>query len=195
MAKHDTDPVLAQLVGAVNESRQAGVPVTVSAHGRVLSGVLIAEETYFTELVQRSPLMSALQPASGQLGKEYVKAVKDESGHHLHLRGGDAVGDDLGLWRVSLEAVDAWSLRSGDLAGSADDKGPFARLFGAQPARLSRSAHDRCERTAEAGEARHDPRDVVVDHAALETPDDGGKPRAWLVAAAQQRQPAPVQRH
>jgi len=26
MAKHDTDPVLQQLVHAVNESRQAGVP-------------------------------------------------------------------------------------------------------------------------------------------------------------------------
>jgi hypothetical protein len=37
MAKHDTDPVLEQLVRAVNESGQARVPVTVSAHGTVLS--------------------------------------------------------------------------------------------------------------------------------------------------------------
>ena len=40
MAKHDTDPVLRQLVHAVNESRQAGVPVTVSTHGTVLTGLL-----------------------------------------------------------------------------------------------------------------------------------------------------------
>ena len=33
MAKHDINPVLQQLVHAVNESRQAGVPLTVSAKG------------------------------------------------------------------------------------------------------------------------------------------------------------------
>ena len=36
MAKHDTDPVLRQLVHAINESEQAAVPVTVSAHGTLL---------------------------------------------------------------------------------------------------------------------------------------------------------------
>ena len=41
MAKHDTDPVLQQLVHAVNESGQAGVPITASMHGNVLTGVLI----------------------------------------------------------------------------------------------------------------------------------------------------------
>lgn len=50
MAKHETDPVLQQLVNAVNESGQAGVPITVSVHGNVLTGVLIAQETYFAEL-------------------------------------------------------------------------------------------------------------------------------------------------
>jgi hypothetical protein len=33
MAKHDVDPVLQQLVQAVNESGQAAVPVTISVHG------------------------------------------------------------------------------------------------------------------------------------------------------------------
>jgi hypothetical protein len=128
MPKHNSDPVLAHLVRAVNESAYAGVPITVCAHGRVLTGMLIAQETYFIELVERSPLMSALEPASGMLGKDYTKAVSEEAGHHLHLRGGETASDELGLWRISLESVDAWSFRSGDGA-VADDKGPFARLL------------------------------------------------------------------
>ena len=128
MAKHDSDPVLQQLIHAVNESGQAGVPVTVSAHGTVLTGLLIAEETYFTELVEASPLMSALQPSSGLLGKEYAKEVSGESDHHLHLR---AVGEGTeGLWRISLEAVDGWTLRATADTGAQDDRGPFARLLG-----------------------------------------------------------------
>jgi hypothetical protein len=106
MPKHNSDPVLAHLVRAVNESRQAAVPVTVCAHGMVLTGALVAQETYFTELVERSPLMNALEPSTGLLGKEYAKEVSAEAGHHLHLRGGEA-------------------------AGTADDKGPFARMLGA----------------------------------------------------------------
>jgi hypothetical protein len=43
MARHDTDPVLQQLVHAINESGQAAVPVTVSVHGTQLTGALIAE--------------------------------------------------------------------------------------------------------------------------------------------------------
>jgi hypothetical protein len=37
----------------------------------------------------------------------------------------------MALWRVSLEAVDAWSLRTPASASGGDDKGPFARLLGA----------------------------------------------------------------
>src|SRR5580704_14552812 len=55
MAKHDVDPVLRQLVRAINESGKGAVPVTVSAHGTILRGVLISEQRYFSELVQRSP--------------------------------------------------------------------------------------------------------------------------------------------
>jgi hypothetical protein len=129
MAKHDTDPVLQQLVHAVNESRQAGVPVTVSTHGTVLTGLLIAEETYFADLVEASPLLSALQPSTGLLGKEYAKEVGGESDHHLHLR---ATGKGTeGLWRISLAAVDGWKLRAtADADHGQDDKGPFARLLG-----------------------------------------------------------------
>ena len=80
MAKHDVDPVLQQLVRAVNESGQAAVPVTVTAHGTVLTGNLIAQSRYFSELVEGNPLMSALEPSSGLLGQEYAKEA--ESGHH-----------------------------------------------------------------------------------------------------------------
>ena len=128
MAKHDTDPVLEQLVQAVNESGQARVPVTVSAHGTVITGVLIAQEAYFTQLAEGSPLLSALQPASGLLGKEYAKDVTAESGHHLHIR---ATGQDEGLWRVSLEAVDGWTVGASAAATAEEDRGPFARLLGA----------------------------------------------------------------
>jgi hypothetical protein len=129
MAKHDHDPVLRQLVHAVNESRGAGVPVTVSTHGTVLTGLLIAEETYFAELVEASPLMSALQPSAGLLGKDYAKDVEDESGYQLHLR---ATGEGReGLWRIGLQSVDAWALRATADTASDEDKGPFARLRGA----------------------------------------------------------------
>jgi hypothetical protein len=127
MAKHDTDPVLGQLVHAVNESGQTRVPVTVSAHGTVLTGDLIAQDAYFTQLSEGSPLLGALQPASGLLGKEYAKEVSAEADRHLHIR---ATGVDReGLWRISLEAVDGWALGT---AGeeTQDDRGPFARLLG-----------------------------------------------------------------
>jgi hypothetical protein len=86
MARHDVDPVLQQLVRAVNESGQAAVPVTISVHGTVLTGNLIAQSRYFSELVEGNPLMSALEPGSGLLGKEYAKEAEAESGHHLHVR-------------------------------------------------------------------------------------------------------------
>jgi hypothetical protein len=133
MAKHDTDPVLRELVRSVNDSGHATVPVTVMAHGAVLAGALIAEKTYFAELVERNPLMSALEPRSELLGKDYSRDVTAESDHHLHLRaariGHEGDGAE-GLWRVSLHAVDAWSLHAPAEAEGHDDRGPFARLLG-----------------------------------------------------------------
>ena len=128
MAKHDVDPVLRQLVRAVNESGQAAVPVAVSLHGTTLTGMLIAQNRYFSDLVEANPLMSALEPTSGLLGKEYAKEAEAESDHHLHLRGTGGRGAAEGLWRISLETVDGWTLRAGPAAE--DDKGPFARLLG-----------------------------------------------------------------
>jgi hypothetical protein len=122
MAKHGTDPVLHELVRAVNESGQARVPVTMSVHGMAVTGVLIAQDAYFAELAEGSPLLSALTPTSGLLGKEYAKDVGSASGEHLHIR---AAGRDEGLWRISLDAVDAWTAG----AASDNDKGPFARLL------------------------------------------------------------------
>jgi hypothetical protein len=127
MAKHDTDPVLEQLVRAVNESGHTRVPVTVAAHGTVVTGVLIAQQAYFRELAEGSPLLSALEPASGLLGKEYAKDVDAEAARHLHIR---ADAGEKGLWRLSLESVDAWKVGALD-AGPDDDRGPFARLLNA----------------------------------------------------------------
>jgi hypothetical protein len=59
--------------------------------------------------------MSALEPTSGLLGTEYAKEAEAESDHHLHVRAvsihGDAEAAE-GLWRISLEAVDGWTLRA-----------------------------------------------------------------------------------
>lgn len=132
MARHDIDPVLQQLVRAINDSGQATVPVTVSVHGTILTGALIAQQRYFTELVEQNPLMSALEPSSGLLGKEYTKDADSESDHHLHLlasRTRDGGEASEGVWRLSLEAVDGWALRQGAASETAD-KGPFARLLG-----------------------------------------------------------------
>jgi hypothetical protein len=131
MAKHDIDPVLQQLVRAINESGHAAAPITVSVHGTVLTGALIAEQAFFSELVAGHPLMGALEPASGLLGKEYAKETEAASGHHLHLRAAGGRGDGEvaeGLWRVSLENIDGWTLRAG--AEAEADRGPFARLLG-----------------------------------------------------------------
>ena len=129
MAKYDIDPVLQQLAHAINESDQAAAPIAVSVHGTVINGALISERRYFSELVAGNPLMSALEPSSGLLGKEYTKDVETASDRHLHMRatgvrGGSEVAE--GLWRISLEAVDGWTLRG----GTEDDRGPFARLLG-----------------------------------------------------------------
>lgn len=112
---------------AVNESGQARVPLTVTAHGTTVAGVLIAQDVYFRDLAEGSPLLSALQPDSGLLGKEYAKDVDSDSGHHLHIR---ATGKDEGLCRVSLQSVDGWTV-GGSAATGADENGPFARLLGA----------------------------------------------------------------
>jgi hypothetical protein len=76
--------------------------------------------------------MSALEPSSGLLGKEYAKDTEAESHHHLHIlaiRTPDSREVSEGLWRISLEAVDGWALRSGSGDGESV-KGPFARLLG-----------------------------------------------------------------
>ena len=135
MAKHDVDPVLQQLVRAVNESGQAAVPVTISVQGTVLTGSLIAQSRYFSDLVEGNPLMSALEPGSGLLGKEYTKDAEAESDHHLHVRaaGIRGAGETAeGLWRIGLGSVDGWALRAVTGADAEDDGGPFARLLGNQ---------------------------------------------------------------
>jgi hypothetical protein len=136
MAKHDVDPVFRELVRSINESRQAVVPVVLTVHGTVLRGSLISEARYFADLAERTPLMSALEPSSGLLGKDYVKSVEAESGYFLHLRAAGLAGDgdEEGLWRIGVSDVDAWTLpRAGGVDGAeadgeAESKNPFARL-------------------------------------------------------------------
>jgi hypothetical protein len=82
-----------------------------------------------TVLARVEALLSALDPSSGLLGKEYAKDAEAASDRHLHIRatgvrGGSEVVE--GLWRINLEAVDGWTLR----ADAEDDRGPFARLLG-----------------------------------------------------------------
>ncbi len=107
MAKRNIDPVLQQLVRAINESGRAATPITVSVHGTMLTGALIAERTFFSELIGENPLMSALEPASGLLGKEYAKETEAASDYHLHLRAAGVRGDSEvteGLWRMNRPA-------------------------------------------------------------------------------------------
>ena len=79
MAKHETDPVLEQLVRAVNESRQARMPITVSVHGTAIASLLIAQQAYFAELAEGSPLLSTLQSASGLVPPPPRKRTRDRS--------------------------------------------------------------------------------------------------------------------
>ena len=53
------------------------------------------------------------------------------SDHHLHLRATGVRGNGEvteGLWRISLQTIDGWTLRA--TADAEADKGPFARLLG-----------------------------------------------------------------
>jgi hypothetical protein len=47
------------------------------------------------------------------------------------VRLGRAGDEEITLWRISLEADGAWSLRTPANAPCDDDEGPFARLLGA----------------------------------------------------------------
>jgi hypothetical protein len=132
MAKHDIDPVLKHLVHAVNESDTAGVPVTVSAHGTIVTGDLIAERRYFAKLVEANPLLNALQPSTGLLGKNYARDTEAESDYYLHMLASPTAENGTGLCRISLESIDSWSLREpAATGGSAEEASPFARFLGA----------------------------------------------------------------
>jgi hypothetical protein len=75
--------------------------------------------------------MSALEPSSGLLGKEHAKETEAESDHHLHILTSPAPDGVVaeGLWRISLQAVDGWTLGAEAAARGGDDRGPFARLL------------------------------------------------------------------
>ena len=119
---HLGHPVMQQLAQPIKESGQGAVPIVISVRGAVLTGALIAEQTCFSEPRRGESLMRALEPSSGLLGKEYAQDAEAASGRHLHMRAaGPRAGGEVieALWRISLEAVDGWTLR----AGAEDDRG------------------------------------------------------------------------
>jgi hypothetical protein len=185
MAKHDIDPVLRQLARSVNESGQAVVPVVLTVHGIVLRGNMVSEARYFTELAGETPLMSALAPESGLLGKEYVNDVEAESGRYLHLRAARPLTDDgqaEGLWRVGIDAVDAWTLSAATGSVDPDDKGPFGRLF-ASSSLLGNVRRALARSPARRGHTRACPaagHRPVRDAAPVPEPDPGGRRRVCL---------------
>ncbi len=81
---------------------------------------------------RRRPDLGSTPGPSRAAGKEYAKETEAESDHHLHLRTSPArdAAAAAGLWRISLEAVDGWTLGADAAAGGEDDRGPFARLLG-----------------------------------------------------------------
>lgn len=78
--------------------------------------------------------MSALEPSSGLLGKEYTKETEAESDHHLHILTSPARDGVVaeGLWRTSLEAVDGWILGA-EAAALAGMTGVLSRACSATP--------------------------------------------------------------
>jgi hypothetical protein len=61
----------------------------------------------------------------------YAKETEAAPDHYLHLRATGARRDGEvaeGLWRMSLETIDGWTLRA--TADAEVDKRPFARLLG-----------------------------------------------------------------
>ena len=166
MAKHDTDPVLGQLVHAVNESGQTQVPVTVSAHGTAGPGVLIAQDGYFNQLTEGSPLLSALQPASGLLGKEYAKEVSAEADSRLHIR-------STGAWQGGTVADQPE--RGGRLGPGSRRRGNTGRqgAVRAAPRRLN----------AQAEAPSGNPGTITAQAAAPVRARNSSDRRTWLAAA------------
>jgi hypothetical protein len=120
MAKRHADPVLERLLHAVEHSPAAAVPVALSVRGTRLRGELISQDAYFAELSAGGALLGALgaEAVGGSDGKDLEKS----SGGFLHLRGGDvAEAKSSGVWRIALNAVDAWTLLAD--RGEAADRG------------------------------------------------------------------------
>lgn len=132
MAKTAVDPTLRELVRAIEESGRTSVPVALTVRGTVLHGELVSQQRYFADLAAENPLVSALEPTAGLLGKDYRKETRDSAHRYLHLRGGrvhphlDGVG---ALWRIRLASVDAWTLH--DMAPQAEDRDRSAETSGA----------------------------------------------------------------
>lgn len=78
--------------------------------------------------------MITLEPSSGALGKDYTRDMETESDHHLDILTSPAsdgvVGE--GLWRISLEAVDDWTLGAEAAARGGDDRA-LSRACAATP--------------------------------------------------------------
>jgi CubicO group peptidase (beta-lactamase class C family) len=131
---------------------ETGLQVAVHRYGRVIadvtagvadprSGAQVTPGTLFYAASTGKGVTASLAHVLAERGglrydmrladvwPEYAKETEAASDHHLHLRGagrGDGKAD--GLWRLSLETIDGWTLRAA--TGAEADKGPFARLLG-----------------------------------------------------------------
>jgi len=121
MAKRHADPVLERLLHAVEQTSAATVPVAVSVRGTQLRGELISQEAYFAQLASGGALLGALgaEAVGGSDGKDLDKS----SGGYAHLR-----GESSGVWRIALNAVDAWTLLADDAGRDHDERGGASAL-------------------------------------------------------------------
>jgi hypothetical protein len=129
------DWFLQSLVSIVNdEYESAGIPITLSVGGLLISGEMIGGKTYFNEFACQfkdgfkgisSETAATIEVAFKRLGDVYDPVQKESRGnayipkpHLVHLRnvqmyhaGGPALLSEKGvLWRGRLEAVDGFSL-------------------------------------------------------------------------------------
>ncbi len=127
------DWFLQALVSIVNDE-SAGIPITLSVGGLLISGEMIGGKAYFNEFARQfkdgfgdisSKTAATIEEAFKRLGDVYDPTQKESRGnayitkpHLVHLRnvqmhhaGGPPLLSEKGvLWRGRLEAVDGFSL-------------------------------------------------------------------------------------
>jgi MFS family permease len=196
LASAAVEAALSPVAGRAADRRGAIVPIRCSLAGAVAISLLAPTLASAWVLV---PVLIVGMPSFGTLFTPAMTLVS-EGAQHQRLDQGLAFALANLSWAAG-QAVAASG--SGALAQATSDLVPYSLLaaaclmtlsfvrIGRRPAGLS--ADDGGEYPAEAGQADDDPGHVVVHHAALEAAGGCGDRRV-RPAAAQQRQPSPVQR-